>query len=569
MKLKLANLAPLKEGSMQARDLADRNSLQQLKAMYDELLRDMEQEAEPEGGPIADQYADQMQDIEDAMQIKSPFEKDSVGGMTYDQAIGRDKVTADRDAFERSSKFKKAGERSGFDMRGLNEATEKSWNAIDVSRKAEKEIDNKEWNSRTTKKLDMLKALNKSGKFKKDWGEDKLQGWVDQNYSWEKLARQFKNVNEMKATKNKNLLTERFQELAGIKPLYQEDKGDSPMPFRANPDANDEWSKNKIAQDSASQTKTVQTYVNKIPTEVTINYRPGSDLKDVTISFEYAEEEFASKIPQSFNVDFEYEDTGDDHGNEGMDTWFTALSEDGKWEFGLEVYVEASFHQSGNIGDWDWDTLEITQLKNIDKTPMGENDRFPGEDEAGMAPRVDDYRLEPEDMDDPDEDLVIIGSGYLDIKSNFGERPSQTNGEYAALGQKVVDQLHNGDKDAALDYIYSQINEVDEGSCGYSQEAPGGEELDTPGGTKGMDADTRTTSMMREVIRKEIKKLSEGGSLDDKLKGAFSPEEWDKITNKPVPSFADIKSKEKSSKAKKEMDKFLNKLITKHGTTDY
>ena len=40
---------------------------------------DMEQEAEPEGGPIADQYADQMQDIEDAMQIK----RGGSGEMTY------------------------------------------------------------------------------------------------------------------------------------------------------------------------------------------------------------------------------------------------------------------------------------------------------------------------------------------------------------------------------------------------------------------------------------------------------------------------------------------------------
>jgi len=78
-------------------------------------------------------------------------------------------------------------------------------------------------------------------------------------------------------------------------------------------------------------------------------------------------------------------------------------------------------------------------------------------EEIGMF--HDPLGYEPEDMDNPDEDLVIIGSGYLDIKSNFGERPSQTNGEYAALGQKVVDQLHNGDKEAALDYIYSQINE--------------------------------------------------------------------------------------------------------------
>jgi len=38
----------------------------------------------------------------------------------------------------------------------------------------------------------MLKTLNKAGKFKKDFDEERLQGWVDQNYSWEKLSRQFK-----------------------------------------------------------------------------------------------------------------------------------------------------------------------------------------------------------------------------------------------------------------------------------------------------------------------------------------------------------------------------------------
>ena len=77
-------------------------------------------------------------------------------------------------------------------------------------------------------------------------------------------------------------------------------------------------------------------------------------------------------------------------------------------------------------------------------------------EEIGMF--HDPLGYEPEDMDNPDEDLVIIGSGYLDIKSNFGERPSMTNGEYEELGQKVVDQLHNGDKEAALNFIYSKIN---------------------------------------------------------------------------------------------------------------
>ena len=82
--MKLIDLIPLKEGSAQARELADYNSLEQLQAMYDQLMRDMEQEAEPEGGPIADQYADQMQDIEDAMQIKRGG---SGGEMTYDDML--------------------------------------------------------------------------------------------------------------------------------------------------------------------------------------------------------------------------------------------------------------------------------------------------------------------------------------------------------------------------------------------------------------------------------------------------------------------------------------------------
>ena len=84
------------------------------------------------------------------------------------------------------------------------------------------------------------------------------------------------------------------------------------------------------------------------------------------------------------------------------------------------------------------------------------------------------FELEPEDLDNPDEDLVIIGSGYLDIKSKFGERPPQTNGEYAEIGQKVVDKLHNGDKEAALDYIYSMINENEEedGGVSYSEAHP-------------------------------------------------------------------------------------------------
>ena len=117
----LINLKPLKEGSMQARELADYNSLEELQAMYDQLMRDMEQEAEPEGGPIADQYADEIQAVEDAIRIKKdtlyPRKKKP---MPYDVAVGKitqdeyDKimstVKSDRASFEKSSKFDRVKE---------------------------------------------------------------------------------------------------------------------------------------------------------------------------------------------------------------------------------------------------------------------------------------------------------------------------------------------------------------------------------------------------------------------------------------------------------------------------
>ena len=97
-----------------------------------------------------------------------------------------------------------------------------------------------------------------------------------------------------------------------------------------------------------------------------------------------------------------------------------------------------------------------TEFEDDDLRLEPEDDEY----EDGTEFEDDDLRLEPEDMDDPDEDLVIIGSGYLDIKSNFLSTtfPSMTNDELATLGQKVVDKLHKGDKKAALKYIYSQIN---------------------------------------------------------------------------------------------------------------
>ena len=70
-----------------SQELADSYSAEELQSRLDQIMRDMEQEAEPEGGPISDMYADEMDAYEGAIRIARGS---SDTPMTYDQAIGRD-----------------------------------------------------------------------------------------------------------------------------------------------------------------------------------------------------------------------------------------------------------------------------------------------------------------------------------------------------------------------------------------------------------------------------------------------------------------------------------------------
>ena len=88
--MKLVDLVPLKEESTGAfgatsEELADMYSLQMLQQMRDEVMMDMEQQAEPEGGPIADMYGGQLNGLDKAIAIKRGETKD----VPYDVAIGR------------------------------------------------------------------------------------------------------------------------------------------------------------------------------------------------------------------------------------------------------------------------------------------------------------------------------------------------------------------------------------------------------------------------------------------------------------------------------------------------
>ncbi len=107
----------MEEGSIneihsKSKELANDYSMGELKDRLSQLYRDMEQEAEPEGGPISDQYADEITFYEDAIRLKKgPRKKD----MPYDVAIG--KMTQDeydtivsKDDFNKSSQFDRMNE---------------------------------------------------------------------------------------------------------------------------------------------------------------------------------------------------------------------------------------------------------------------------------------------------------------------------------------------------------------------------------------------------------------------------------------------------------------------------
>ena len=77
--------------------MENEGELADLEARLAQLHREMEQEAEPEGGPIADQYADEMHKLEDEIRA---LKGDSGGGASYDEVSLKSKLVGFKDASE-------------------------------------------------------------------------------------------------------------------------------------------------------------------------------------------------------------------------------------------------------------------------------------------------------------------------------------------------------------------------------------------------------------------------------------------------------------------------------------
>ena len=130
---------------------------------------------------------------------------------------------------------------------------------------------------------------------------------------------------------------------------------------------------------NSGNTTKVKLKMSNIEDEVTITEKPGKVLEDVTISWGN----------ESHTVTFEEEDKIDDHGNEGMDLEFMAESDDGKWQFILDVYAEATYPNTDPV-EWDWEELIIQDHPDDEShlDPEDRSDQDPGYDDDPIMERM-------------------------------------------------------------------------------------------------------------------------------------------------------------------------------------
>lgn len=176
----------------------------------------------------------------------------------------------------------------------------------------------------------------------------------------------------------------------------------------------------------------------------------------------------------------------------------------------------------------------FTKSSKFDRN-LQEQDAFsmaPPEEKTDRTPKYDKESL-LKALGSADDAFIDVGYGDQYIIYN----PNSNNQDNADMWGD--DSVFAVDKDGEEHEIaYSEIASINinEGSCGYTHTAGGGE-LDTPGGTRGMRASARTRSMqqIREYIKNQIKKLHERiehpGKTCDEIHLNMSHEEWEKTQN--------------------------------------
>ena len=115
-----------------------------------------------------------------------------------------------------------------------------------------------------------------------------------------------------------------------------------------------------------------------------------------------------------------------------------------------------------------------------------------GERECDIADIIEViYDSQPES--DSGDGLALLINGKVVAKGGDSNEMNQ-------IPQLSSPQQTNDPQDSS---IAGMEDELVEGSCGYSQEAPSGEELNTPGGTQSIKANKRTSDMIKKYLQNE------------------------------------------------------------------
>ena len=146
-----------------------------------------------------------------------------------------------------------------------------------------------------------------------------------------------------------------------------------------------------------STTKVKLKMDSYIGVPVTIKTKPGKPLEDVTISWSKTKFGWpAGKYKVTFEKD---EDGYEDRYEHNFIAEFFAESDDGKWQFILDVTLPSNYADSGNIDDYDWKELIIQRHPDFeeeydeDGNIVKEQDESIDEEEKGSEEKANREKL--------------------------------------------------------------------------------------------------------------------------------------------------------------------------------
>ena len=169
---------------------------------------------------------------------------------------------------------------------------------------------------------------------------------------------------------------------------------------------------------------------------------------------------------------------------------------------------------------------------------------------------VDDLDIEVTDVVDIDETV----EDYITSVDDLDE-----GSKYSSIAEKLAKELKEGLPKGFWD---KKIDAKDEDQDGKIDESVTNQDIEDIENSGNIDiAYKKALNMLKKLVKDGNQDGKIDENLDDKLRGALGDKDFEKVISKKIPGFADIKPKEKPSKAKpsksKNVDESYNTLVNK------